>query len=37
MGDIEITKRIKESLELVGLTLLDHIVVGKDEWRIVEI
>lgn len=37
MGDIEITKRIKESLELVGLTLLDHIVVGKDEWRMVEI
>lgn len=31
--DIEITRRINEALELVGLSLLDHIVIGKDEWR----
>ena len=35
--DIEITRRINSALELVGLTLLDHIVVAKDEWRRVEI
>lgn len=34
--DIMITKRIQESLELVGLNLLDHIVVGKDNWKRVE-
>ena len=35
--DIEITRRINSALELVGLTLLDHIVVAKNEWRRVEI
>jgi len=35
--DIEITRRINSALELVGLTLLDHIVIGKDEWRRVDI
>jgi len=35
--DIQITRRINSALELVGLTLLDHIVVAKDEWRRVEI
>lgn len=34
--DVVITKRIKESLDLVGLNLLDHIVIGKEEWRRVE-
>lgn len=37
MGDIEITKRMKQSLELVGLTLLDHIVIAENEWRMIEI
>lgn len=35
--DIAITKRIEQGLELVGLNLLDHIVIGGDEWRRVEI
>ena len=36
MEDVEITKRINDGLELVGLNLLDHIVIGKDQWRRVE-
>lgn len=35
--DIELTKRINEGLNLVGLNLLDHIVVGKNDWRRIEI
>ncbi len=31
--DIDITDRIRKSLELVGLNLLDHIVIGQDEWK----
>jgi DNA repair protein RadC len=31
--DVFITQRIKEGLELVGLNLLDHIVIGRDEWK----
>lgn len=31
--DVFITERIREGLELVGLNLLDHIVIGKDEWK----
>lgn len=34
--DIVLTRRIQEGLDLVGLNLLDHIVIGKDEWRRVE-
>ena len=37
MEDVELTRRMNSALELVGLTLLDHIVVAKDEWRRVEI
>ncbi len=37
MEDVEITRRINSALELVGLTLLDHIVIAKNEWRRVEI
>lgn len=37
LEDVEITKRIREGLDLVGLNLLDHIVIGKDEWRRVEV
>ena len=33
--DIMITTRIREGLDLVGLKLLDHIVIGKDDWKIV--
>ncbi|MHC1716696.1 MAG: DNA repair protein RadC [Candidatus Dojkabacteria bacterium] len=35
--DMIITKRISDGLSLVGLNLLDHIVVGKKEWRRVEV
>ena len=28
-GDIQITKRLKSALELVGINLLDHLVVGS--------
>jgi len=35
--DVLITRRIQEGLELVGLNLLDHIVIGKDNWRRVEV
>jgi DNA repair protein RadC len=31
--DVLITKRIKEGLDLVGLKLLDHIVIGKEGWK----
>lgn len=31
--DVFITERIREGLELVGLNLLDHIVIGKDSWK----
>jgi len=34
--DIVLTRRLQEGLDLVGLNLLDHIVIGKDEWRRVE-
>lgn len=35
--DIDITRRIKEGLELVGINLLDHIVIGKDMWERVDL
>lgn len=35
--DIDITKRIKDGLELVGLTLLDHIVIGDNQWQRVDL
>jgi len=35
--DILITKRISEGLSLVGLNLLDHIVIGDNQWRRVEV
>ncbi|MDD4382117.1 MAG: DNA repair protein RadC [Candidatus Dojkabacteria bacterium] len=34
--DEDITKRIKEGLELVGLNLLDHIVIGDNQWQRVD-
>lgn len=35
--DIHMTKRIKEGLDLVGLNLLDHIVITKQEWKRIDI
>lgn len=35
--DITLTKNINSALELVGIQLLDHIVVGKDDWKSIEI
>jgi len=31
--DILFTKRLSEALDLVGIKLLDHIVIGKDTWK----
>ncbi len=31
--DITLTKSINDALQLVGIQLLDHIVVGKDSWK----
>lgn len=35
--DVFVTKRIKDALELVGMKLLDHIIVGKDSWSVVKV
>jgi DNA repair protein RadC len=35
--DADITKRIKDGLELVGLNLLDHIVIGNNTWQRVDL
>jgi len=35
--DMIVTKRIKESLELVGIGFLEHLVIAKDGWCSVEI
>jgi DNA repair protein RadC len=35
--DVVLTQRIQEALELVGLNLLDHIVIGNDSWKRVEV
>lgn len=32
-GDIDTTNRIMKALELVGITLLDHLIITKDQWR----
>lgn len=31
--DILFTKRLSEALDMVGMKLLDHIVIGKDTWK----
>lgn len=36
-GDIDVTKRIKNSLELVGMELLDHLIISNNGWSRVEI
>ena len=36
-GDIEVTKRIKNSLEIVGMELLDHLIISNNGWSRVEI
>jgi DNA repair protein RadC len=35
--DVVLTQRIQEALELVGLNLLDHIVIGDASWKRVEV
>ena len=35
--DMQITKKIKDGLDLVGINLLDHIVISKNDWARVEI
>ena len=35
--DLEITRRISSALELVGLSLLDHIIISSNGWKRVEI
>ncbi len=35
--DISLTKSINQGLELIGIQLLDHIVVGKDSWESIPI
>ena len=31
--DIEVTKRLKEACELMGIHLLDHIIIGNETYR----
>lgn len=31
--DIDLTNRIKEALDLVGINLLDHLVIGNEDWK----
>lgn len=31
--DFSVTERVKKALELVGIQLLDHIVIGKENWK----
>ncbi|PKN03056.1 hypothetical protein CVU76_03470 [Candidatus Dojkabacteria bacterium HGW-Dojkabacteria-1] len=35
--DVLFTKRILESLELVGIQLLDHLIIGKNRWDTVNV
>ncbi len=35
--DISLTKSINDGLELVGIQLLDHIVIGKNDWKSISI
>ena len=35
--DIIVTKRMKKSLELVGLELLEHLVISEEGWLSIEI
>ena len=30
--DLEITKRLQKTGEIMGMALLDHIIIGKDSW-----
>lgn len=32
-GDFDVTNRIKQALDLVGITLLDHLIITKREWK----
>lgn len=35
--DVSLTESINSALELLGIQLLDHIVVGKDSWKSIQI
>jgi DNA repair protein RadC len=35
--DIITTRRVKEACDLVGINLLEHIIIGKDGWKSVDI
>ena len=35
--DEDITRKLKVGMDLVGITLLDHIVIGKNEWKRIEV
>ena len=35
--DITLTQRVKEAMDIMGITLLDHIVIAKDGWKSVDI
>ncbi len=35
--DMNLTKNIQDSLELVGIQFLDHIVIGKSDWKSISI
>lgn len=35
--DIKLTKTISDTLDLVGIQLLDHIVVGKNSWKSISV
>jgi DNA repair protein RadC len=30
--DIEVTRRIKEMSEIIGIKLLDHVIIGENEY-----
>lgn len=36
-ADVEFTVKLKKAIDIVGLRLLDHLVVVKDDWKSVEI
>lgn len=35
--DIKLTKSINDTLDLVGIQLLDHLIIGKDDWKSISV
>jgi DNA repair protein RadC len=35
--DVDLTKSINKGLDMVGVQLLDHIVIGRNDWKSVNI